>query len=217
MITKLEDEVAAVAAAIPLVEGDLEAVMARGHHRGQRRLVMSTAALTTLVLLGLWAGTVLLWDRKTSPASNLSSSSPTMPSPPTTTFTSTREWAEEGERMAAAKRAVAADPNGMYAGAIAKQARWGAYRSVPIDVIGPGDYTLLFGPLGDDFGPEGNDYGANHPNFGLRAPPDVSFEYSRIAPQGYTTKDTGRYFVLTMTVRPEEFRHSYPGFEMWIS
>lgn len=216
MITKLEDEVAAVAAAIPLVEGDLEAVMDRGHRRVQRRLVLSTAVVTALVLGGAWVGTGLLSDRETSPTADLSSSS-AMSSPPTTKFTSTREWREEGERMAAAKRAVAADPNGMYAGATAKQARWGAYRSEPIDVMGPGEYTLLFGPLGDDFGPEGNDYGASHPNFGLRGPPDASFMHARIVPQGYTTKETGRYFVMVMTVLPGEFQQPYPGFEMWIS
>lgn len=216
MITNLEDEVAAVAAAIPLVEGDLAAVMARGHRRGQRRLVMSTAVVTAFVLLGTWAGTGLLSDQETSSTSDVSSSTATS-SPPTAKFTSTQEWREEGERMAAAKRAAAADPNRMYAGAIAKQARWGAYRSEPIDVMGPGEYTLLFGPLGDDFGPEGNDYGASHPSFGLRGPPDASFVHARIVPQGYTTKDTGRYFVMIMTVWPDEFQQPYPGFEMWIA
>jgi hypothetical protein len=217
VITSLEDKLDAVAAGIPLVEGDLDAVMARGHRRGRRRLVMSSVTVTAMVLVGTWAGIGVLSHRDTSSPLDRSSSLTTTSSPPTTKFTSTREWHEQGARMTASKRAVAADPNGMYAGVIAKQASWGAYRSEPVDVMGPGEYTLLFGPVGNDFGPEGNDYGAIHPNFATHGPPDARFQHQRILPQGYTTKDTGRYFVMTMTVPLEEFQEPYPGFEMWIA
>lgn len=81
MMTSLEDEVVAIAAAVPLSDGDLEAVMARGRRREQQRLLTRAALVTAAVAIGLWTGGNLVGaPDKAGPATVTWTSTP--PPPP---------------------------------------------------------------------------------------------------------------------------------------
>lgn len=127
-------------------------------------------------------------------------------------FASTAAWQELGEYLVAAKKAQGDIPNGPYGGKESvSNLRFGAYESEPIDVVGPGEYSVRIGPLGDDF-----NFPSSPSAFGFSAPPDVTFDYHRYEVKGYERTNGNRYFLVTMSVPDERFKGPYPGFRMWL-
>lgn len=207
-IETLSKDLRIAVAALPLPAGDLDDVISRGRRRTRRRRRLGLASLAVSAV-ALASGALSLNLRDDPPRPVEVSSAPTTAAA-APKFASTPAWQEMGERMAASKKAVLVDPNNPYAPHIGNR-DFDAYQSEPVDVVGPGEYTLHFGPLGDEF-----HYPTSPSGLAFGAPPDVEFDYHN-ATQGYVTKDGRRYLAIRMIVSPERFRSPYPGFRMWIS
>lgn len=114
------------------------------------------------------------------------------------------EWAAEGNRLRADKAA-----NARKGGRNPDNAGDFAYQSSPIDITGPGDYPLTFGPVANLFDPPRSPAG-----LALNVPSDASFKYEMVNAPTVKVGSGGRFVTWTLRVISKDA--AYPQFTMWI-
>lgn len=119
------------------------------------------------------------------------------------TVTSSESWKSQGDSIRADKQA-----NAKRDGDVAENAADYAYLSEPIDLAGPGKYTLEFRNVADWFDPP-----VSPTALGLMSPPDFRGTLGVVGEPVVSRTEAGRIMRLTVQVSDDV---TYKGFSVWV-
>ena len=87
-----------------------------------------------------------------------------------------------------------------------------AYPSLPIDIAGPGKYSIHFGPIDEAFR-----LGDQPTGWSTYWPPDTSFRIRPVGGEEIVSLDGRQYLKTDYLVMDSEFQSGYAGFYGWVA